>query len=77
MSVQKWGNSLALRIPSHYAKEIHLKKGSHVNMIQEDDKIIIVPVKETLSLESLLSKIDENNLHTEEFSGEPVGKEIW
>ena len=77
VSIQKWGNSLALRIPNNYAKDAHLKKGSRVDLIKEDDKIIIVPIKETLSLKKLLSQIDKNNLHGQEPTEVPVGKEIW
>ena len=77
VSVQKWGNSLALRIPNNYAKDVHIKKGSLVDLIREDDKIVIIPKKESLKLKNILSKITKNNLHNEELSGEPVGKEIW
>jgi antitoxin MazE len=77
VSIQKWGNSLALRIPNNYARDANLKKGSHVNLIRDNDKIIIVPMKENLLLKDILSRIDENNLPVEELSGEPVGKEIW
>jgi antitoxin MazE len=75
--IQKWGNSLALRIPNNYAKDIHLKKGSHVNLVIENNKIVVSPKKENIKLKALLSKIDKNNLHSEEVSGESVGKEVW
>jgi antitoxin MazE len=77
VSIQKWGNSLALRIPNNYAKDAHLKKGSHVNLIKEDDRIIIIPKKDDIKLKDLLSQINEKNLHKEAFEGAPIGKEIW
>lgn len=76
-SIQKWGNSLALRIPSSYAKDIHLKKGSHVEIVIHDEKIVISPKKEKIRLKNLLSRINKSNIHNEELEGEAVGKEIW
>ena len=36
-SVQKWGNSLGLRIPGVYAKELHLLDGSIVDIVIFND----------------------------------------
>lgn len=77
VTIQKWGNSLALRIPINYAKEIHLRKGSHVNLFKKNNKIIIISQEKDLNLEDLLSQITPENLHNENFFGDPVGKEIW
>lgn len=43
--VQKWGNSLGIRIPSLYVKELNLKNGHSVEITEEDGKIVIVPLK--------------------------------
>ncbi len=77
VSIQKWGNSLALRIPNNYAKDINLKKGSHVDLIKEDNKIIIIPKKHSLKLKEILSKINDNNIHNETDTGDQIGKEAW
>jgi antitoxin MazE len=77
VSIQKWGNSLALRIPIGYAKDIKIKKGSHVDLIKEDNKILIIPKNNGLKLKDLLSKINTENIHEEVNTGEKVGKEIW
>ena len=42
MVVQKWGNSLGFRIPSLWAKDNNIKKGSKVEMIIEKEKIVIL-----------------------------------
>ncbi len=40
---QKWGNSLAIRIPKAYAREIGLAVGSEVDLKIESDKLVVVP----------------------------------
>ena len=73
--IQKWGNSLGIRIPSLYVKEFALKNGSSVEILEEEGKIIIVPKKVTL--ESLVSGITKENIHESIETGESVGKEEW
>ena len=76
--IQKWGNSLALRIPISFAKETNLKNGSFVNLSLIDGKLVARPIKEKVySLKELLSKINIDNLHREFDSGNAIGNEIW
>lgn len=77
VTIQKWGNSLAIRIPGSYAKDINLKQGTPVDLRKKANKIEIVPRKTKLNLRDLLLKITDENIHEEEFSGGSVGKEIW
>ena len=77
VTIQKWGNSLAIRIPGSYAKDTKLQQGTSVDLIKEKGKIIIVPKKSSLKLKHLLNQINDGNIHKEEFKEEPVGKEIW
>ena len=78
VQVQKWGNSLALRIPSSFAKESHIEKGSEVELSLEAGKIVVIPVKKPVFiLDDLLSGVTEDNLHSEVETGPPVGKEAW
>jgi antitoxin MazE len=76
-TIQKWGNSLAIRIPTSYAKDINLKQGTPVDLSMKADKIIIIPRKTKLNLRDLLAKITDDNIHEEEFAGGGIGKEIW
>ena len=77
-TVQKWGNSLAIRIPKSFAEEIDLSQGTPVDLALLDNKIQIEPIKkEKLSLDELLKKITDGNIHGEIDTGSPVGKEIW
>ncbi len=73
--VQKWGNSLGIRIPSLYAKELNLKNGSRVDVREENGVIIIVPKRQELS--DLLSRVTRENLHDPIDTGTSVGTEKW
>ena len=73
--VQKWGNSLGLRIPPFWAKDNDIKNGSAVEVIMEKEKIIILPSKK--SLDDMLALVNEENIHSEVSTGYAVGKEAW
>lgn len=73
--VQKWGNSLGIRIPSLYVKELNLKNGSFVEISENDGNIIISPKRN--SLEAMLSQVTIENLHASVETGQSVGKEEW
>lgn len=75
-TVQKWGNSLALRIPSSLAKDIQLRQGSEVELGVEEGKLIIKPAKKRkASLAQLLKGVTKENRHSEQDWGVPVGRE--
>ena len=76
--IQKWGNSLALRIPKSFATEINLKQNSWVQLSLIEGKLIVMAVKEPqFKLDELLSKVTERNIHHEVDMGPAVGEEIW
>lgn len=75
--VQKLGNSLAITIPRTLATKIDLKHNSPVELTLVNGKIVIEPVESELILESILSKITENNLHREVDTGPAMGDEVW
>lgn len=76
--VQKWGNSLALRIPKSIAKKSKIGQGSPIELKIVGDKILIEPIrKEELTLDEMLSQVTKENVHKEIDSGEPLGGEIW
>ncbi len=76
--VQKWGNSLALRIPKPLALEIGVEADSLVELSLQEGKLLITPVVEpALTLEYLLAQVNEDNLHGEVDTGSRVGREAW
>lgn len=75
--IQKWGNSLAVRLPKAFAEQAGIENGSDVQISIQDGNIILVPVKDHAKLlDALLEKIDESTLHSEIDFGKPVGKEL-
>jgi len=76
VSIKKWGNSLALRIPKDIAQTLHIENESTLELSIKDGALVIEPQKSTL-LENLVSRIDTDNLHTEVDTGKAVGNEEW
>ncbi len=76
IQIQKWGNSLALRIPKSFALETKIENGSTVDVAIQKGAIIFKPVvEEKIMLEEMLARINEANIHTEIDFGKSEGKE--
>jgi antitoxin MazE len=75
--IQKWGNSLAIRIPKPFALEIGLEQNSLVTVSIEEGKLLLEPAKPTYSLEEMLTKVTKDNVHHEVETGPAVGNEAW
>jgi len=76
--IQKWGNSLALRIPKSFAAHTKIEQGTVVDLSLDNGKMIVEPATDQeYSLEELLSRVTKRNLHSEIDFGKPVGKEVW
>lgn len=76
--VQKWGNSLALRIPKPLAEDAEVTEGTVLNLAVSEGKVVATPVaQKKLSLSELLAKVNKKNLHGEVDFGRRAGREIW
>lgn len=75
--VQKWGNSLGLRIPKPFAAEARFEENGEVEISVRGGKLIVEAVEPTFTLKSLLEKVTPENIHGEVSTGKRVGKEIW
>jgi antitoxin MazE len=76
--VQRWGNSLAVRIPRAFAVQTGLAQDTIVDLSLVDGQITITPAAmPDPSLEDLLAGVTDDNLHTEQDWGEPAGREAW
>jgi len=73
--IQKWGNSLGLRIPLQLAKRLNLHQGSAVIIEVEGDRIIIQSSK--YNLDAMLGQITSENQHHLSFDSSPKGNEEW
>ena len=76
--VQKWGNSLALRVPKAFAAEAGLRNESPVDVSIVNGKLVIEPVVEPkVTLKQLLAQVTEDNVHREVDTGPAIGSEVW
>ncbi len=75
--LQKWGNSLGVRIPKEVLKKAKFKDGKLVTIKNIGDSVIISPSTKQETLDDLLSKITPQNRHEETYWGPPVGNEVW
>ena len=77
-TVQKWGNSLAVRIPRSVAADVRLRAGKAVDLTVEDGRIVVAPTRgRKYTLKGLLMGVTERNRHGESDTGAPVGRESW
>jgi antitoxin MazE len=74
-TVQKWGNSLAIRIPSEIAERISIQQGSEIEFDVGEQSVTLVPKKKKPTLEQLLSRCTPENRH-EEIDFGIVGREL-
>lgn len=78
LRVQKWGNSLALRIPAAFARETGIGSGTEVDLTLDDGRLIITPSSVgPYSLTELLDSVTEDNRHDSVETGTPLGRETW
>jgi len=76
--IQKWGNSLALRIPQAFAAETALAEGSAVDLAVRRGQLVVTPQRrKKYRLADLVKGIKPSQLHSEQFTGAAAGKEIW
>ncbi len=76
--VQKWGNSLALRIPKPFAADAGVEEGTVVDVSVAEGRLVAAPVRvRRARLRDLLAKVTKANLHDEVDTGAPVGREAW
>jgi antitoxin MazE len=76
--IQKWGNSLGLRIPRSFAADARVTAGSTVDISMRDGDLVIRPVdRRKYRLKDLLDGIDSRNVHAEVRTGARVGREAW
>lgn len=77
VTVKKWGNSAAVRIPSAVMEAAQVYLDQQMEVREEQGRIIIEPVRApTFDLESLLAGVTDENLHAEIDFGSPAGNEI-
>ena len=76
VSMKKWGNSLAVRIPKDIAQSLSLDIDSMLELKIKDGMLVLEPKKDG-HLETLVAQINNENLHHEVDSSVSVGNEEW
>ena len=80
---QKWGNSLALRIPSAFAKEVGAVEGRRAELTVESGALVVKVAaakprkRRRYRLEDLIAGITPETYHRETDWGPAVGNEVW
>lgn len=75
--VQKWGNSLALRIPLAIAGQMRVTDGSAVDLEVRDGELVVRPThRPNLSLHDLLKECRPSQLPGETDFGPDIGREV-
>ena len=76
VTLKKWGNSLAVRIPKDVARSLKVESDSLMELELQEGVLTLRP-KRGNRLEALVSQIDGKNLHEEIETDGPVGNEAW
>jgi len=76
--VQRWGNSLALRIPKPFAEEVRLGERGEVDVTVANGRLLVTPIATpSPTLHELLARVTKRNIHGEVETGASVGRETW
>jgi len=76
-TAQKWGNSLAIRIPKSVAVQVGLKAQDDLDIEVQDGNVVLKPhLRRVYCLEDLVKQITPKNVHGEIDTGAPIGREI-
>jgi antitoxin MazE len=77
-TAQKWGNSLAIRVPKSVAVQVGLKAQDDLEIEVQDGNVVLKPqLRRVYRLDDLVKRITSKNLHREIDTGSPIGREIW
>jgi antitoxin MazE len=78
-TIQKWGNSLALRLPKALADEARIREGAKVELVHTPEGLLLKARRKPklrYRLSDLLAGITAENVHLETDWGTSSGKEL-
>ena len=75
-TIQKWGNSLALRIPKAVAQQIQIQEGDPVTLKVGVSGLTVKASPKRIELDDLLLQVTPENLHTASDWGADCGREV-
>ncbi len=77
VTFSRWGNSLAVRIPSAFARDLGVNEGDQMELALEGGGIVLRPLEPHYDLEALVAGITRENRTGELDAGAPAGREAW
>lgn len=77
IKIEKWDDSLAVRIPDSFAAEAKLFADEAVDLSIQNGKLVITALRRRYQLTDLLASINEDNQHEEHEYMTPSGEEYW
>jgi antitoxin ChpS len=81
LSIQKWGNSAAVRLPAALLEQVHLSLGDKLTVDVRPEGIVLIPARPKYSLEELVAQCNPNASAEEDLAAwnnlKPVGREVW
>jgi antitoxin MazE len=76
-TIQRWGNSQAVRLPKAILEKSSLKENDKVEIRVQDGNLIIIPVKKHLTLKERIAEYHGDSGCSEWDTGKPTGKEVF
>lgn len=79
-TIQKWGNSYAVRLPRAAVLKLNLRAGHAVEIREatQGRTLSIVPVQHrSASFAEMIARITKKNKHGDADWGDAIGKEVW
>jgi len=77
VTIQKWGNSKAIRLPKAILEMVFLKENDRVQIKVVDGNLLLIPTKKRLSLKERIAGYQAAHQGHEWYTGEPTGKEVF
>lgn len=75
-TIQKWGNSQAIRLPKSILEKASLHENDPVELKVENGNLIITPLNKHLTLKERIAAYENDGSSEEWDTGTPQGREV-
>lgn len=81
LSIQKWGNSAAVRLPATLLSQLGVALGDKLSAHLQPDGLVLRPARKTYSLSDLMAQCDLQAKPPADLAdwegAKPAGQEVW
>jgi antitoxin ChpS len=81
LSIQKWGNSAAVRLPSTLLSQLGVALGDRLSAEMQPEGLVLRPARKSYSLADLMAQCDLKAAPPADAANweavQPVGQEVW